>query len=154
MGCDIHAYAEVRRDGRWECAQEVFDCRDYGLFGWLANVRNYSAVPPLAAPRGLPNDASTDVRKEAEGWDGDGHTHSWLSAAELLAFDYDATFENRRVTRVLESGVRHGGCTADVGEGTVVSYREFFGKCLTDTLDVLRRLGEPDAVRVVFWFDN
>jgi hypothetical protein len=156
MGCDINAYAEVKHAGRWEYAPEaeLFNCRDYGLFGWLAGVRNYSAVPVLAAPRGLPDDASREVRKEAEDWDGDGHTHSWLSARELLDFDYDATFEDRRVTRTLASGVVHGGCTADPGEGKVVTYREFFGKCLTDTLDVLRMLGGPDDVRVVFWFDN
>jgi hypothetical protein len=154
MGCDIHAYAEVKRDGRWEFAQEVFDCRNYGLFGWLANVRNYSAVPPLSEPRGLPTDVSSQVRDEAEDWSGDGHTHSWLSAKELLDLDLDATFENRRVTRQTGPNSWDGGCTADLGGGKVVVYRELFGSCLTDTLDVLRGLGAPDDVRVVFWFDN
>lgn len=154
MGCDIHAYAEVKRDGRWEFGARVFDCRNYGLFGWLADVRNYSAVPSIAEPRGLPADVSHSVREKAEYWDVDGHTHSWLSGRELFDFDYEATFEDRRVTRVLSSGVHHGGCTAEPGGGQVVTYREFLGECLERTLAKLRELGAPEDTRVVFWFDN
>lgn len=155
MGCDIHTFVEVKRDGQWQLVSpqpRVFDCRNYGLFGWLANVRNYSAVPPLSAPRGLPVDVSAHVREESEL--DDGHTRSWLSAKELLDFDLDATFEDRRVTRQTGPNSFNGGCTADPGGGEVVVYREFFGSCLTDTLEVLRGLGAPEDVRVVFWFDN
>lgn len=72
MGCDIHSHVESQNEnGSWERViweqQEEFDAgpfdwRSYGLFGFLADVRNYSAVPPLADQRGLPEDVSEDVR--------------------------------------------------------------------------------------------
>ena len=36
---------------------------------------------------------------KSEMWGFDGHSHSWLSLKELLAVDYDETFEDRRVTK-------------------------------------------------------
>jgi len=158
MGCDIHAYVEVKRNGGWNEAGEAFDCRNYGLFGFLAGVRNYSQVPVLAAPRGLPTDVGDLVRLKSEEWDVDGHTHSWVSLRELIDFDYDQQFEDRRVTRTWTTlqGARcsDGGCTADPGGGEMTSYREFLGDWYMKELDRLCTLGDPDDVRVVFWFDN
>jgi hypothetical protein len=64
MGCDIHSAVEIKREGKWEkvgdifpledfmkeyhnkeFGSEPFDWRSYGMFGFLANVRNYSHVP-------------------------------------------------------------------------------------------------------------
>jgi hypothetical protein len=74
------------------------------MFGFLANVRNYSAVPPIAEQRGFPDDASEGAKAEYD--DGFGyHSPSWLMVNELLAFNYDALMENRRVTRQLASGI-------------------------------------------------
>lgn len=148
MGCDIHARIEKKADGRWLDipSANAFDCRSYGIFGFLADVRNYSDVPPIAVPRGIPPDASKDVKADSDGWDTDGHTHSWLSMDELLTFDYDQPVEDRRVTI---NG--NGGCTAQPGEGRMTTYREFLGKWYFDELERLKELG---AERVVFWFDN
>ena len=114
MGCDIHAYAERKTISGYEYMPEItpFDWRSYSLFGFLAGVRNYSAVPVIAEPRGFPDDVSADVREKYEQWDMDAHTPSWLSMAELLAWDYDAEVEDRRVMR---NG--NGGCTCELGEG-------------------------------------
>src|SRR5882724_8843475 len=109
MGCDIHSSAEVRVNGAWrqvcdafdldeydrkmygkDKGDEPFDWRDYGLFGFLADVRNYSASPVIAEPRGLPDDLDMDEETRREHADGWYHTESWLSLAELLAYDYDA----------------------------------------------------------------
>lgn len=51
MGCDIHAYGERRNaDGKWTLIPDCtpFQHRNYSLFAWLADVRNYSAAigPP------------------------------------------------------------------------------------------------------------
>jgi hypothetical protein len=127
MGCDIHSYAEKQVNGKWESLDfSPFDWRSYGLYGFLAGVRNYSDVPPLAAPRGLPRDVSAHVQEEADGWDSDGHSHSWLSVEELSAFDYDAAVE-------------------------MTTWREFLGP---DFFRDLRRLKAEGAERIVFWFDN
>lgn len=153
MGCDIHAHAEKRTGHGWERLNiaEPFDWRSYGLFGFLADVRNYSAVPPIAPRRGLPADASAAVREDSEGWDGDGHSHSWVGLDELLAFDYDAAFEDRRVTRQVAANAYDGGCTADPGGGEQTTFRDFLGPGYFKELDRLKTAG---VERVVFWFDN
>jgi hypothetical protein len=154
MGCDIHAHAEKRNaSGKWErlTIPEPFDWRSYGLFGFLADVRNYSAVPPIAPRRGLPSDASADVRHDSEEWAGDGHSHSWLSLEEILSFNYDAAMEDRRVTRQVAANAWDGGCTADPGGGEQTTFRAFLGPKYFEELDRLKAAG---VERIVFWFDN
>jgi hypothetical protein len=65
------------------------------MFGWLADIRNYSMVEPIAARRGLPADLSEEM-SVVESLTRDVSGHSWLSLSELLNFDYEATFEDRR----------------------------------------------------------
>ena len=152
MGCDIHAHVEYRHaTGAWVYVPELelFDYRNYNLFGWLAGVRNYSAVPPIAAPRRLPVDVSPEIAHALDGWGSDAHSVSWLSLEELQAFDYDAAVENRRMT-VGNSG----GHTADPGGGTMTTYREFLGTSYFADLERFVLAAERGPVRVVFWFDN
>lgn len=139
MGCDIHSHAERQVGGKWEAIPDLrpFDWRSYGMYGFLAGVRNYSAVTPLATPRGLPKDAVV----EDEGWLGD-HSHSWLSVEELTAFDYDQPMEDRRVTRQI---------TAEPGGGEMTTYREFLGPAFFADLEKLKAAG---AERIVFGFDS
>jgi hypothetical protein len=146
MGCDIHVHGERRNGGKWQkiaLDPPPFDWRSYGLFGFLADVRNYSAVPPIALPRGLPSDASDAVAEASVGLD--WHTHSWLSMDELLAFDYEKRMEDRRVT--IDG---NGGCTAPPGGGAAMTYREFLD---TGYFDELARLKDAGVERLVFWFD-
>jgi hypothetical protein len=153
MGCDIHAFAERKVNGSWvsmsinnNWGAQPFEVRSYSLFGLLAGVRNYSAVTPIAAPRGMPDTVSELVQEKFLHWSLDGHTHSWLMLSELTDFDYDQTMEDRRVTR--------GGdacCTADPGDGEKRTYREFLGEWYFKELERLKTLG---AERIVFWFDN
>jgi hypothetical protein len=145
MGCDIHSYAEKKNDcGGYEMLDfRPFDWRSYGMFGFLADVRNYSAVTPLSAPRGMLSEVSADVLEQYDY--GDGHSHSWLSVQELAAFDYDAQMEDRRV---MNNG--NGGCTCEPGEGETMTYRVFLGQQFFDDLKTLQEMG---ADRVVFWFD-
>lgn len=170
MGCDIHPFAEVRRNGTWHMVGDVFplddwaadyykkthgnkpfDNRDYSVFGFLANVRNYSDITPLSKPKGLPEDMSAEVRSGCEDYD---HSASWLTLRELLSVDYDAPVEDRRVTRQIRPNVFHGGCTAEPGGGTMTTLREFLGTQFMSHLEILKTLGNPDDVRVVFWFDS
>lgn len=148
MGCDIHTHAERRVDGKWQAVPEVtpFDWRSYGMYGFLAGVRNYSAVPQIAQRRDVPADLSGPVREDYERWDCDAHSASWLSLDELLAFNYDQPVEDRRVTI---NG--NGGCTAERGGGEMTTYREFLGKQFFDDLEKMKAVG---AERVVFWFDQ
>lgn len=65
--------------------EEWYGGRNYHDFAILADVRNYSELTPLAAPKGIPEDASYPIRSEIEQWGIDGHSHSYLTLAELRA---------------------------------------------------------------------
>jgi hypothetical protein len=150
MGCDIHAIAEVRTAGRWTASDwTVFDGRNYGIFGFLADVRNYSESPVIAEPRGLPDDVDMTDEQRQEWADGWYHSASWLTLAELLAYDYDRVFWDRRITRG-----NNGAARAEEGEGEHLPLREFLGEWYFTELQRLGALGVPEDVRLVFWFDN
>lgn len=108
MGCDIHLYTEVKTtvDGKkkWNNCDDwrlnkyfgsdenesqynihsIYRHRDYELFTILAGVRQYNDKNiPISKPRGLPHDVSDVVKAESDRWDSDGHSHSYLSYAEL-----------------------------------------------------------------------
>jgi hypothetical protein len=68
--------------------------------------------------------------------------------SELLAFDYNKVFWDRRVMKG-----RNGASLAKVGEGVHLSYRAFLGKNYFESLEVMQGLGQPDLVRVVFCFN-
>lgn len=158
MGCDIHSYVEQQDStGQWQYIpgdwpdDGPFGWRSYGTFGFLADVRNSSCVPPLAARRGLPADLSIQVIFKRQEDDAITWTHStsWLTVDELSAFDYDATFEDRRITVGSD-----GQATAQPGGGKTVTYREFLGESFFQDLNKLQKLNEQRPTRIVFWFDN
>jgi hypothetical protein len=68
----------------------LYSGRNYDRFAVLADVRNHHGCNPIDHPRGVPDDASYNVRKENERWGMDGHSHSWFSLQELDAFNWDA----------------------------------------------------------------
>ena len=107
MGCDIHFYVETRQpDGSWKTADKWAPCkydadeivvdyndafysgRSYYLFAILAGVRNSAGFVPIAEPRGVPEDACAEYKAEVARWDGDGHSHSYLTLAEIFAYDW------------------------------------------------------------------
>lgn len=149
MGTDIFAYVERRSpDHTWRYAGDAFPdnehprdrhcpfngAHSYSLFGFLADIRNYSNAPVIAQPRGLPADVSSEVRSKSESY---GYGKSWLTLAELQAFDYDETFTDQR---------------EDPPKVTTV--RDFLGDWYFERLALLDKLGDPEDVRIVFWFDS
>jgi hypothetical protein len=148
MGADIHTFVETFRDGRWQYEtgalvtpmdewadpSEPFEWRHYSMFGFLAGVRDHD-VPQIAETRGLPDDVSAEVRGK-HGNDPDWFSESWLTLAELLAYDgYDRPTNYRY--------------------GTNEPLREVLGDMFFQHLDDLGKLAaRPEDVRVVFWFDN
>lgn len=112
MGTDIHVIVQVR-DGAgwrivrhegegtpWELYRSPVDGRNYNLFGILANVRNDYDFPPIAEPRGFPDDfvkptISEMGRYEPEyeedpnaPYEPGDHSFSWVTLAELDAYDW------------------------------------------------------------------
>jgi hypothetical protein len=77
------------------------------------------------------------------------HSYSSFLLSELLSFDYERVFWNRRVHRD-----KDGAALAQEGEGVHQTYRDFLGQGYMDTLDAMKGLGSPDHVRVVFCFGD
>jgi hypothetical protein len=105
MGCDIHLYGEVKKTptsdwtaygiwgaddyGQWnQISAPIYSSRNYALFSTLADVRNYDDLPIIAPAKGLPPGLSPEVARMAEQWEGDGHSYSYFTLKELLAFDW------------------------------------------------------------------
>ena len=135
MGCDIHVHGEVKVDGSWMHYSKMDVSRDYALFTKMANVRNYSngEIVPLSEPKGLPFDATEPTLFEANHFDTDGHSHSWLGLAEL-----------RRLSEWLAHN-RSGN-----GQYLWSIFGWFYG-------NDWRLDSAPEGVedvRIVFWFDN
>jgi len=162
MGCDIHSFAEKRnkQTNKWEKVKgkHPFNWRNYSVFAFLAGVRNYDHCEPLAEPKGIPKDVCEEIRIEYEGWEYDAHSASYFTAKELSDFDYEKKFWNRRISRtfVMANGLKFtdGAATAGEGEGMVITYRENLKESFFTDLEELKSLGEPEDVRIVFWFDN
>lgn len=154
--CDISTRAQKRIAGAWADVdmRPVFTDSGYALFGFLANIRNYSAIPPLSAPRGLPDGFELAPYDEAGAYPPSGylgeHSFSWVTIEELLAFDYNQLIEDRRVNGQAERE-RYGGITAPAGEGRIMTYRDFLGAAYFADLHDLQQQG---VERVVFGFDE
>lgn len=195
MGCDIHIFAEVRKNGKWikneekifgpdymgEYNYNPFDWRGYGMFGFLADVRNYSHSPVLAEPKGLPDDSeylntplekpsvfdygyfhngTAYTNKEYFEKDCDYHSKSWFTLKELLDYDYSTEFWNLRYSKTTVNS--NGGSytngaeigAPNDGNTTLTIMRDFLGECFFEDLETLKTLGTPEDVRIIFWFDN
>lgn len=151
MSCDITIFAEVRikKSTSWRIVDKKvfsdfwgktihpFGDRNYGIFGFLADVRNYSDCPCIKKPMGLPLILSDEVQVKYDDQSQIMHSASYLTLENLLAFDYDKKFINRRSEDQLE-----------------ITVREFLGKRFFKNLKELSKLGEPKDVRIIFWFDN
>jgi len=155
MGCDIHSYVERKndKDGGWECFSnfEPFNFRCYSVFAFLAGVRNYSKIPPISNPRGLPVDVSDGIRRKYEECACNHHSASWLGVDELVKFDYLSEIEDRRYTKEIFPHFFDGGSTCDQGMGRKMTFREYLCPSFFEDLDRLQALGSG---RIVFWFDS
>lgn len=168
--------------------------RNYCLFSILADVRNYFHLNIIADPKGIPQDASKEVLKSSQRWADDGHSHSWLTAKELLNFDWSqmGTLKGVMPAKIYEEWIERykkdgtppytysqavGGQKVEVlsaGDYSKYkranqldpdkhcyiraewrqSYESMSTHFLKNTLSVLKTLGDPEKVRLVFWFDN
>lgn len=175
MGTNIHMVAEVRRDGQWRLVTDTlwkgwddrptnqpYIHRNYDVFAILADVRNGrgfagsvtgAGFNPISEPKGVPEDADP-ATVELDEWDyfknlGD-HSFSWLTVAEMDAYDWDQVttkaFSEREYVKALRTAyyIQHSWET---------TYRERAEDFL-ESLAILRTLGDPEDVRIVFGFDS
>lgn len=156
MGTDIHVYIEqktIKIDNplitewisvdEWiynpyfevkEVRKRYWTDRNYLLFAVLANVRNLYNIQPISLPKGLPDDASPEVKNQSDEENGDAHTRSWLTLKELLQYDWQQTIED--------------------DNEEIFTFEELVIPFVSDFIPRLSKIDEPDNVRMVFWFDN
>lgn len=158
MGCDIHSFAEIKKDNKWvqvtepifppsysfgEYAKgsvEPFGARNYSIFGFLANVRNGAKIPGFTT-NGLPDDSDAmnkivrggiSVKQEIKkNWN--YHSLSHLYLKQLLDYNYGQVFENKRRRMVYSSpGITMMGSIFDIqhkgGGGMKMSVANCFVK--------------------------
>lgn len=171
MGCDIHMYVEFRRanwpkEVGWKSGDYfsildptspneapvrmgLIEWRSYSLFAVLANVRNRGygeAYPYISTPKGLPEDATTYVRKEYDSWGWDAHSCSYLTLRDIVEFDEKEQPKDDFGHEILKPLIDRLIQRAD--ELNVIYDFEIKYPLKED---VLKRL---ENIRIVFWFDN
>lgn len=174
MGCDIHIWVEIKKEDKWEVnTKEVFtisefdkgwhkkekrevpfDWRSYGMYGFLADVRNYSMVPTIEGIDEIPEDASQEVLESYEAWEMDAHSIKTVNSKTLTEFDYTQTFNDRRVTKQVGKNSWSGGVTGTEEEGTTYQFVQFLGELFMQNVEELKELEKEGEVRLIFWFDN
>lgn len=142
MGCDIHTFVEKKNeDGKWIPVQDChpFDRRSYSLFGFLANVYNLSQSPFITDFRMFPADSLRFDEKYLDELIEDGYFGmSWVTLKELLDYNYEVIFINKR----------------EGSKPEPVSMREFLGEGYFEELESLKKLGDSNNIRIIFYFDN
>lgn len=153
MGCDIHGFLEVRKNGKWELAElkgkQPFSQRHYITFGFLAGVRRHN-IPTVKHTSGLPTDSEylnslseniymgyagskyiQNTRREEIYNDMDYHSHGFVLLKDLSEFDYDQV-------------------VSDYNE----SLENLLGVNFFEDIYTMRKLGGVEDVRFIYWFDN
>ncbi len=125
----VHLNGWLEKDGRKiDGSEHIVDFQNYAVFGFWANVRNYSKVPSLTLD---PRSHYCERREE--------HIDV-LKTSQLLEFDYDQAVEDRR------KGMRDP-CPA--GEGVMTTYREMFGEEYFSMLEKIRASGADTLYFVI-----
>lgn len=164
MGADIHLFVERKMpSGNWAFVSNL-DCVVYSKALWSSNMphfghgfytvngRNYALFAQLASvrgggrePRGLPDDVSEMVQMYADGWSGDGHSHSWLSASDF-ADDYygvQSIEDDEPMTDYHQNTLK-----ADKNYAVLQFLQEMCG------VSGIGDMTQANEFRFVFWFDN
>jgi len=139
MGCDIHAFYEVKVKGNWHMYKQSSATRDYLSFAILAGVRNSSNVLPISAPRGLPADVSVGTKLYSDDYGIDGHSHSYLRQREFDLFD--RMYGSARV--IMQNAPR---------ENAALKRSFIYQDDMTP--DLIELPEGVEDIRLVFFFDN
>jgi hypothetical protein len=202
MGCDIHGFVEVKKTvngaEKWVCADyfkkkeyydpedssdpeyvvvDAFGSRNYAAFSQLCGVRSFADEnPKVSEPRGVPEDSNQAIKQQVEQWDGDGHSHSFVTLRDVI--DFRKGLEQTKICGMIspdmaekldESGEEPTmWCQATRDESWV--YREWtvFIDPLEELESVLRQRAKEflwafneesqneasEKIRYVFFFDN
>ena len=150
----------------------------------FAGIDTGDAIKPISEPRGVPKDASGVFKAWSEYWSPDAHSHSWFTLKELLDADWNQEITKRGVVTEQEykifkkNGKPQEWSVAAMGRNIItiseshykdlireegVEYRiqiewkeklSEYCKDFIKSIKQLEKLGSPEEVRIVFFFDN
>ncbi len=151
MGCDIREWYFDKDKNDITSKELAFGDMDYAVFGFLANVRNYSKCPSVAERRGVPDwfdekciefiEAQILYSRAREPFDSIEfferlHSKTHVFLCELLDYDYTTTFIDR---------------SSSVSYGKTMTLREHLGDNYFAWLD---RLKATNVDCIVLAFDS
>jgi len=154
---------------------EVFGDRNYTAFTHLAGVRDYTGkFEPIQRGRGLPEDATDDVKAKYDYWGCDAHSAGWVTLAEIIQFRknlkptaYSGLVTDAGLKQIEEQGYPNSWCQ---GSSSPMNYAEW--EMLEDPLKELeqelrnrlnnlrmayseeQQNNQSENIRLIFWFDN
>jgi hypothetical protein len=155
-----------------------FHCTPYRLFVMLGgayqeNINIIGVTEPITKPRDFPDDINNFYKVYFDK-NGTGFARSWLLAKEIIDYPWDEKFViyracvNKKYASLFneccpfpqafpsEASIFHRQQADTVWVSWRSSCREFVNldheTCLEDFIDELKKLGEPDKVRIIFWF--
>lgn len=167
MSTYITSFAEVKRNGIWKKVGRIFPDRffrevkltdhpfgnqNYAAFGFLANVRNYSRCDTINSHYGIPEDASPEIKLSYQASEEYSYSERHCYLADLIAFDYEQEFENKREIQEEDPSEFPYDQPANEPKGKIMTYREHLGDEILEHIEILKELGDPEDVRVIYWF--
>lgn len=146
----------------------------------FAGVKTGEGFNPIAEPKGIPEDASKEGIEFMNSYQSDGHSHSYFTVKELQDYDWDQKTTIQGVITTEEYDLIKGtdkgpeswcGMVSgpqivvsqipDITEKTThviyrwgIAYKEHCQHFLNETIPNLLKLGSPENVRILFFFDN
>lgn len=164
MGTDLYLFTEVKTNNLWlesEHNLQIGNFRSYNISSFLAGIRNYNNIIPICNPKGFPIDSeylnapyNKDISiREDIMQDGNYDGESWLMLKEMLDFNYEQTFEINHLTieREWDKKNKHWNKTEHITTEQT-NYREFLGEAYYEDIELLKTLGKPEDVRIIFYF--
>lgn len=156
MGTDMSAVLQVRANGKWlnvercnmfdlNVAWRMFEGRNYPMYGWLAGVRNYAGLEPIAADRGYPEDWVAP-----EWWEGE-YGESWISTEELRAVKIYQIVEDRTIRVPIGTNGSTTAGTCGKGMGSPIRLSDLIGHVAVWDINIARNF---QNARVVFAFNG
>jgi len=170
MGCDEHAYIEVKEDWgngpHWACFAENINLgRNYHLYALLAGVRNHIGATAPYHGRGFPADADWPIADAYSLWvvpDGTTAGEGECTATEAAKYlKYGSRWLDEEHTRI--SHPDWHSCTwlttaelQEVADAYQKAYDPNEIRTLYAAIAAMRALDgdTPGRSRLVVWFDN
>ncbi len=162
---------------------EIFFEREYAVYAMLAGVRNSEGVDgpgtgayysPISLPKGLPQNASRYVATQYKRQNTDpysAHDSSWLLLKEILEYHWNRTEKvSAYVSKEHAKAFYENGAIPDPIDRKYKSnrilklgyekiewnsnYAIIAGKFYSEIIPKLKEYGNPNEVRVIFWFSS